>query len=237
MGRLIDLTGQVFGRLTVLERNPENDNSGYATWVCQCSCGKKAIVRGARLRSGHTQSCGCLKFVDITNQRFGRLVALYPTDKRSSGSIVWHCKCDCGNECDVRLISLTEGNTTSCGCVKSKGEQTVSRLLRERNINFKAQYKRDDCRYSKTNREFVFDFCLLDDENQPLAFIEYNGIQHYEYSGSGWNTKEHFEITQERDNEKYSLCDKLGIPLYIIRYDEDIEEALENILFDKNKKI
>lgn len=237
MGRLIDLTGQVFGRLTVIERNTENDKSNKPAWVCQCSCGQRVIIGGGHLRSGHTQSCGCLQKKDITNQRFGRLVALYPTDKRNHRSIVWHCRCDCGNECDISSANLMTGDTTSCGCINSKGEQTISRLLRERNINFKAQYTRDDCRYSKTNAKCRFDFCLLDDENKPLAFIEYNGSQHYKYSGSGWDTKEHFEITQERDNEKYSLCDKLGIPLYIIRYDEDIEEALENILFDKNKKI
>ncbi len=53
---------------------------------------------------------------DITNQRFGKLTALYPTDKRTKeGNVVWHCICDCGNETDVGSSSLRKGNTQSCG--------------------------------------------------------------------------------------------------------------------------
>lgn len=131
--------------------------------------------------------------------KFGRLTALYPTEKRSGSNVIWHCKCDCGSECDISSNSLMRGRATSCGCLKSKGEETVSRLLRERNINFKAQYTDNRFTRQSTGSKFRFDFCLLDNENQLLAFIEYNGIQHYQYSGTGWNTKEQFEKTFERD--------------------------------------
>ena len=50
------------------------------------------------------------KIKDLTNQRFGKLIALYPTDKRSGSSVVWHCKCDCGNECDVASSKLIKNN-------------------------------------------------------------------------------------------------------------------------------
>lgn len=54
---------------------------------------------------------------DITNQRFGKLTALYPTDRRTKdGNVIWHCVCDCGNETDVGSSSLRKGNTKSCGC-------------------------------------------------------------------------------------------------------------------------
>jgi len=53
---------------------------------------------------------------DLTGQRFGRLVVLYDTGERKSGNVVWHCKCDCGNEVDVISGNLASGNTTSCGC-------------------------------------------------------------------------------------------------------------------------
>ena len=56
---LIDITGQSFGRLTVVERHGSN-GSKQATWTCLCSCGSEAIVIGNKLRSGHTKSCGCL---------------------------------------------------------------------------------------------------------------------------------------------------------------------------------
>lgn len=55
--RLIDLSGQSFGKLTVLERAP---NDGRRTmWACRCSCGKSSIVDADHLRTGHTTSCGC----------------------------------------------------------------------------------------------------------------------------------------------------------------------------------
>lgn len=58
------------------------------------------------------------KRVDITGQRFGRLVALYPTEKRSNASIVWHCQCDCGNTSEVSARALMHNGTESCGCLR-----------------------------------------------------------------------------------------------------------------------
>lgn len=58
MAVLIDLTGQIFGRLKVVGR-AVNDNGGRARWFCECSCGGRTTVAGFALRSGHTTSCGC----------------------------------------------------------------------------------------------------------------------------------------------------------------------------------
>jgi len=57
--RLIDLTGQRFGRLTVQGQAPRT----YQTmWHCVCACGKHSVVvSGANLRTGHTTSCGCVR--------------------------------------------------------------------------------------------------------------------------------------------------------------------------------
>ena len=54
MPKLNDLTGQRFGRLTVLERTE-------LKWLCKCDCGNKKIVAGGHLVSGDTKSCGCLR--------------------------------------------------------------------------------------------------------------------------------------------------------------------------------
>lgn len=59
-----DLTGMVFGRLTVLERAEDHvAPSGYKTpmWRCKCECGNEVVVRGKSLRKGETKSCGCLQ--------------------------------------------------------------------------------------------------------------------------------------------------------------------------------
>ncbi len=56
----IDLTNQVFSRLTVIKRHKDNGKSRKAKWECKCSCGKETIVVGTKLRNGTTKSCGCL---------------------------------------------------------------------------------------------------------------------------------------------------------------------------------
>lgn len=57
-GKLKDLAGLKFGRLTVLERA---DNKGrYTVWRCRCDCGNVCVVTGNSLKSGRTKSCGCL---------------------------------------------------------------------------------------------------------------------------------------------------------------------------------
>lgn len=63
MGKLIDLTGRRFGRLTVIKQAPTllTDDGAYITmWHCQCDCGNKIVVRGVNLK-GKTKSCGCLR--------------------------------------------------------------------------------------------------------------------------------------------------------------------------------
>ena len=57
------------------------------------------------------------RFRDITGQRFGRLMAVSPTDARESGRVVWLCLCDCGNNHYVQSNSLLTGKTKSCGCL------------------------------------------------------------------------------------------------------------------------
>lgn len=120
-----DITGQRFGKLVALKR-VENKN-GRTMWECQCDCGNKHVVSTKELKTGKCKSCGCLKYqkmkfmVDITGEKFGRLTALYPIEKRDKkGSILWHCKCECGNEIDVSEDKLVHGNYRSCGCFREE---------------------------------------------------------------------------------------------------------------------
>ena len=66
MGRRpIDLTGQTFGRLLVIERAPKPDHVRSTThtvyWLCVCDCGNLLITNSQGLRNGLTKSCGCYK--------------------------------------------------------------------------------------------------------------------------------------------------------------------------------
>ena len=61
MGRkLIDLTGQKFGKLTVIGYNEEVSKQKKGThWNCKCDCGNESVVWGGHLKNGSTTSCGC----------------------------------------------------------------------------------------------------------------------------------------------------------------------------------
>lgn len=59
-------------------------------------------------------------FKDITNQRFGRLIAL---ERFGSGQpTLWLCQCDCGNKKNINARSLVTGGTRSCGCIRFHGK-------------------------------------------------------------------------------------------------------------------
>ena len=63
---LIDMLGQKCGRLTVISRAENKDKRAH--WNCLCDCGNTKIVEGKRLRTGHTQSCGCIRKETISKQ-------------------------------------------------------------------------------------------------------------------------------------------------------------------------
>jgi hypothetical protein len=55
---LVDLTGQRFGRLMVVEFAGRQRRG--ALWRCRCDCGAESVVLGCNLKGGKTRSCGCL---------------------------------------------------------------------------------------------------------------------------------------------------------------------------------
>ena len=122
-----DLTGQVFGFLTVIEKADFKDPkyNKYTMWKCQCDCENKTIIYASTtdLRRGRKTSCGCGRKrkkkpahnrKDLTNQTFGKLTALYPIE--GSEPLLWYCKCACGNNVIRPARSLYQGKTFSCGC-------------------------------------------------------------------------------------------------------------------------
>ena len=95
-GKAKDLTGYTTESGVTVIKRVENKNN-KPQWLCKCFCGNTFITRSDALKSGHTKSCGCLQkkkareiiikrnkdnALDLKNQRFGKLVALYPTDKK-----------------------------------------------------------------------------------------------------------------------------------------------------------
>lgn len=58
MGKVIDLTGKRFGKLTVMEKHSQDKWGGW-NWLCRCDCGNETVVSGGHLRGMKTKSCGC----------------------------------------------------------------------------------------------------------------------------------------------------------------------------------
>ena len=124
MAKFIDLTGQRFGRLVVIERAKNRDLSNKIMWHCVCDCGNFVDVITGSLKNGNCKSCGCLRimppFEDLTGKTFGRLTVKTKGESYVSPKgdkiLRWTCECECGNTVVVSTTSLKSGKTKSCGC-------------------------------------------------------------------------------------------------------------------------
>lgn len=227
-----DLTGKKFGKLQVLQLwgNYFTNNQHTTFWKCKCECGNEAIVAHTNLHSKQTTSCGeCNKqnHKDLTNSLFGFLEPLNYVGVSNDHYALWKCKChNCGNNTIVSSRALKQGQI-SCGCIKSKGETKISKILNEHNINFIREYKFNDLIDKKSLK---FDFAIFKN-NKLYCLIEYQGIQHFKTS-TGWSTKEHLELTQYHDNMKREYCEKNGIKMIEIPY-TDYDKIDWNYLKEK----
>lgn len=88
------------------------------------------LVTGKRTHSGGTEREKHYAFTDITGKKINSLTALYPLKERGpQGSIIWHCRCDCGNEVDLSYNTLVYTNQKSCGCQKKEHDQKLKSFL------------------------------------------------------------------------------------------------------------
>lgn len=120
-----DLTGLRFGKLVVAGKSGNQAKDGNPLWLCRCDCGNTIETTRRRLITGSTRSCGCGRkppLKDWVGKKFGMLTVLSYACKEN-GFHLWHCRCDCGNEVDVRQSSLQNGATRSCGCQRSPGKR------------------------------------------------------------------------------------------------------------------
>jgi hypothetical protein len=220
MSKCINLIGQKFNLLTVLSR-AENSSTGQAKWLCQCDCGNQKIVAGYHLRRGDIKSCGCYckqrtseaRSLQLEGQKFGNLLVI-EREGSKRGRSLWKCLCDCGNTCYVISSYLTTGDTKSCGCLKSAGEQKILMILQKFKVPYETQKTFVECRNPDTNKPFFFDFYLPN----LNTCIEYDGPQHFNFQTSGFFTEEAVKKIQERDNFKNNYCQENNIHLIRIPY-------------------
>ena len=229
------LQGLTFGEWKVLKI----DKSNPRNYICKCSCGTVKSVFSGSLKQGTSKSCGCLKAKNAKErnkinaqehigEKYGQLTIkdFFLKDK----NYYYHCLCDCGNTVDVIGKNLFNGNTTSCGCINSKANEEIDKILTKYNIPHKREYRFEECR---DKAPLPFDVALFNNEGELIGLIENNGQQHYSCSSSSWFTKERIEYTQKHDYIKERFCEANQIPLLVIPYQyfNDLEKFLTSSSF------
>lgn len=81
--RIADLRGKAYGRLTVVDIDQVRSLPSYPVWICRCSCGKTASVRGKDLKSENTKSCGCLRLEINRKRMLGNTLGRKETPRES----------------------------------------------------------------------------------------------------------------------------------------------------------
>ncbi|HEL2057774.1 TPA: AP2 domain-containing protein [Streptococcus suis] len=120
----VDLTGQVFGRLTVLGDVGKRTKNKGILWHCMCECGTITFVKGANLKNGDSRSCGCLnrearskrRTKDLSGYENENFIVLKKVGSRNS-RVDWLCRCKhCNGTTELNSNEIEV--TKSCGCLK-----------------------------------------------------------------------------------------------------------------------
>lgn len=242
----MDLAGKQFYDLTV-QYKVSNKGTGKSTngnivgktfWHCLCVCGKECDVQTSDLTCGKRKDCGHshnaymheTRTKDITGEIYGHLQVecMLPSVKNNNKwRAMCRCKCLlCGNVIDTQRDYLISGDTKSCGCLKSAGEQKILEYLDNHNIPYKTQYHFQDLKTPKDGNCW-FDFGILNKDKTLSFLIEFQGEQHYKEIPGPWEFGKYArEIT---DPLKRNYCRNHNIPLYEIKYDADINKELDKI--------
>ena len=225
--KLNDLTGQKFGRLTVVGlagRNP-------VRWQCLCDCGQCKVVRVDSLRSD-TKGCGCVKggppATDFSGKVFGSVTVIR---KFNRAPVTWLCRCVCGVERTYSSTRLTSGDIRSCGCHRRTARlpggsrcpeywSWVNLIRRCENVdepsyrNYGGRGIRVCSRWRTSFRNFFADVGERPTPNHTIDRIDNNGD--YEPSNCRWATP----IEQARNRRGNVLVELSGQTM-------TISEALE----------
>ena len=121
-----------------------------------------------------------IKVKDLTDKKFGRLTVIGRSENHITSSgrtlVMWKCKCDCQNECEVNSYHLTSGNTKSCGCLQKEKASNSGKLNKKYNAyNLSGKY---GIGYTLKNESFYFDledydliknYCWFTDDGYLVA--------------------------------------------------------------------
>lgn len=203
-----DRVGETKGYLKIL--NCKRDD-GRTYFYCECTlCGRKKWIRADGVVSGNNKSCGCLqrttqnKRKDLTNRRFGMLVAKYPVGIKN-GCTAWHCECDCEKSIVVESRELLNRERESCGCSKKEILRKNMEKALKKNIDANIKEGTNISIISrekpiKSNTSGVTGVTYDKSRNKWLAQIEFKG--RHVYLGR-FKEKENAIKARKEAEEKY----------------------------------
>lgn len=108
--------------------------------------------------------------IDLTGQRFGRLVVLESFESFTNRRMVWRCQCDCGNVKHVATNHLRDGATTSCGCLRTElGTARLQNYIKKNGSSRRGEYGQSNktrlyLSYGRSARRRNIEFSLSQDE-------------------------------------------------------------------------
>lgn len=134
MSRKIDMTGWVMKEhgvpdsklIIISEDNTKKSNKGEIYWNCQCECGNIISIKGTRIRSGNTKSCGKCRAENLIGWKIWEhgvpdsrweVIGREPFND-ADGAPVWICRCSCGEIRKLNRYTLLSGASKSCGCLQ-----------------------------------------------------------------------------------------------------------------------
>lgn len=174
MSKLKDLSNKRFGRLTVVGR--AESKNGKAYWLCKCDCGNLVVVCGCKLKSGETQSCGCIRKEILSKRR-----KKHGITKKSLHNAWINMKTRCKNPNYIEYDRYGGRGITYCkewenfenfmtwalnnGYQELKDSKGRTKLSLDR-IDNNGNYEPSNCRWATTKEQ---------NRNKNVAKYNYNG--------------------------------------------------------------
>ena len=251
--KIITKKGQRFGCWEVLEPNVINPDTTAPTYknravFSKCICRNCNItiryIRNNELKKYSTKPCIRCKNRTTAEKthpkigdKFGLLTVIgdggYYNERHYS-----ICQCECGNIITIMDNRFKTGNTSSCGCLISKGENNIEKILKQNNYIYAhdiifPQFQKD------TGYKYRFDFVIYNSDGSVNRFIEFDGRQHkFGPDTNYWDRDktDTLEEIQRRDQIKNNWCLEHNYILIRIPYTK-VDNMNINDLFSEKYRI